>query len=85
MYHAQGKSVAWHPLPDMLSVAGMQVYVTVLDGQALVFTKLIRWADVNFSLFQPPQACACGGFVSPLFSRCSVVVQSLFSQTLNND
>lgn len=42
MYHAQGKSVAWHPLPDMLPAAGMQVYVTVLDGQAPVFTKLIR-------------------------------------------
>ena len=42
MYHTQDKSVAQRPLPDMLSVAEMQVYVTVLDGQAPVFIKLIR-------------------------------------------
>ena len=51
MYRAQDKSVAQHPLYDMLTAAEMQVYVTVLDGQAPVFTKLIRWADVHISLF----------------------------------
>lgn len=42
MYRAQDKSVAQRPLPDMFSVAGMLVYVTVLDGQAPVFTKVVR-------------------------------------------
>ena len=42
MYRAQDKSVAQRSLPDMLPAAEMQVYVTVLDGQAPVFIKLIR-------------------------------------------